>query len=433
MKFADLRTILRYVPQFQGRTFIVVLDGGVIASDNLSNVLLDLAALRSLGIRVVLIFDASPQVQALAKARRVKPTSTGGEGPTDKETLEITIDAVGRTANRLVQQLTVLGVRTAAAANMLTVRKAGILGGVDQQLTGRVQAVDTASLQTLLSENILPVVAPLGYDRKGQTLALDADWIAAEVGIALRVPKLIYVAGPGQLPFPDGPSSQYSVRTLREELARRTDMAPGARIKLRCAMRACEEGVARVHIVPGLQDEAILAELFSTEGIGTMVHVDAYETLRPAALGDLERMVQLSRRAVEEGQLLPRSREEILDRLDDYCVVEMDHNLVGMVAVHLYPEDGCAEVACLHVRPTHIGRGYGRAMMRWVEDRAKSAGIFHLFGYTTQASDYFIDRCGFEETSDSSWVPKERLEKAIRSARNSRLVQKHLDPEQGER
>ena len=426
MKFGDLRTILRYVPQFQGRTFIVVLDGGVIASENLSNVLLDLAALRSLGIRIVLIFDASPQVQALAKARRIKPTSTGGEGPTDQETLEITIDAVGRTANRLVQQLTILGVRTAAAANMLTVRKAGILGGVDQQLTGRVQGVDTASLQTLLSENILPVVAPLGYDRKGQTLALDADWIAAEVGIALRVPKLIYVAGPGQIPFPEGPASQYSVRLIRGELERRKDFPVGARIKLLCAARACEEGVARVHIVPGLQDEAILAELFSTEGIGTMIHVDAYETLRPATLGDLEGMAQMTRRAVEEGQLLPRSRQQILDRLDDYCVVEMDHNLVGIVAVHLYPEEGCAEVASLHVRPTHLGRGYGAAMMRWVEDRARAAGIKHLFGYTTQASDYFIDRCGFEETGDTSWVPKERLEKAVRSARNSRLVHKIL-------
>jgi amino-acid N-acetyltransferase len=257
-------------------------------------------------------------------------------------------------------------------------------------------------------------------------LALDADWIAAEVGIALRVPKLIYVAGPGQLPFPKGPASQYSVRLIREELERRKDFAPGARIKLLCAARACEQGVARVHIVPGLEDEAILAELFSTEGIGTMIHVDAYETLRPASLGDLEGMVQMTRRAVEDGQLLPRTREEILDRLDDYCVVEMDHNLVGIVAVHLYPDDGCAEVASLHVLPTHLGRGYGRAMMRWVEDRARASGIKHMFGYTTQASDYFVDRCGFEETADTSWVPKERLERAVRSARNSRLVHKMI-------
>jgi len=189
MKFADLRTILRYVPQFQGRTFIVVLDGAVIASDNLSNVLLDLAALRSLGIRIVLIFDASPQVQALARARRIKPTSTGGEGPTDQETLDITIDAVGRTANRLVQQLTVLGVRTAAAANMLTVRKAGILGGVDQQLTGRVQGVDTASLQTLLSENILPVVAPSATTAKARRLRSTPTGLPPKLGSPCAFPN----------------------------------------------------------------------------------------------------------------------------------------------------------------------------------------------------------------------------------------------------
>jgi len=429
MKFGDLRTILRYVPQFQGRTFVVALDGGVIASENLSNVLLDLAALRSLGIRVVLIFDASPQVQALARARRVKATSTGGDGPTDRETLDVAIDAVGRTANRLVQQLTVLGVRTVAAANLLTVRKAGILGGIDQQLTGKIHGVDTASLHTLLSDNILPVVAPLGYDRKGQTLALDADWIAVEIGVALRAQKLIYLAGPGQLPFPGRPSSQFSVRQLREELDRRQDFPPGARIKLQCAARACEQGVARVHLIPGLQDEAILAELFSSEGIGTMIHVDVYETLRPATLADLEAMVQMTRRAVEEGQLLPRTREEILERLDDYCVVEMDNNLVGIVAVHLYPEEGAAEVASLHVLPTHLGRGYGAALMRWVEQRAREAGALHLFGYTTQASDYFIDRCGFEDIADTSWVPRERLERARASARNSRLVHKRLGPE----
>jgi amino-acid N-acetyltransferase len=431
MKFGDLRTILRYVPQFQGRTFIVALDGGVIASENLSNVLLDLAALRSLGIRVVLIFDASPQVQALARSRRVKATSTGGDGPTDRETLDVAIDAVGRTANRLVQQLTVLGVRTVAAANLLTVRKAGILGGIDQQLTGKVHGVDTASLHTLLSDNILPVVAPLGYDRKGQTLALDADWIAVEIGVALRAQKVIYLAGPGQLPFPDGPSSQFSVRHLREELERRPDLPPGARTKLQCAARACEQGVARVHLIPGLQDEAILAELFSSEGIGTMIHVDVYETLRPAALADLEAMVQMTRRAVEEGQLLPRSREEILERLDDYCVVEMDNNLVGIVAVHLYPGEDAAEVASLHVLPTHLGRGYGAALMRWVEQRAREAGVRHLFGYTTQASDYFIDRCGFEACADSSFVPRERLDKARASARNSRLVHKWIGPADG--
>ena len=161
MDFSDVRTTLKYVPQFQGQTFVVALDGGVLASDNFSNFLIDLAILRSLGVRIVLVFGATPQVGELVRQRGLEAPGWDGRGPTDPATLEAAVDAIGRLGTKLTQDLAAVGVR-AASANVLTVYPAGIVDGVDQGSTGRVAGVDADSIAALLERDLLPVVGPLG-------------------------------------------------------------------------------------------------------------------------------------------------------------------------------------------------------------------------------------------------------------------------------
>jgi len=316
VKIVDLRTILRYVPQFQGRTFVLALDGGVIASDHFSNFLIDLAVLRPLGVRVVLTFGAGEQTRSLAEARGFTCSSLDGRGPTDKATRDACMDAVGRMTYQIMQDLTAVGIR-AAVANVLTARPAGIVGGVDQLLTGRVNDVDASSLTTLLEQNLMPVIAPVGHDAKGGTLCLNPDTVAAEVGIALKASKILYATQDAEDPF--GRPVQFSVSEMEKFLAERVEsLSPNLRSKFKAGMRACRDHVSRAHVIPGGQEDALLAELFSTEGIGSMVYSDTYQTIREAALADVDAIVMMTRRAVEDEQLVARSKDEIRERLEDY-------------------------------------------------------------------------------------------------------------------
>jgi len=428
MRPGDLRTILKYVPQFQGRTFVVCLDSGVIASSNFSNFLVDLAVLRSLGLQIVLVFGAAYQVRQLAQERGVTLSSpdAGANGPTDLASLELSIDAVGRMNSHLMQNLSCVGIR-AASANVLTVRAAGILDGVDQMNSGRVDGVEAESLRALVQQNLLPVVAPLGYDAKGRTFYLNSDAVAAEIGIALGAAKVLYATDERDYSFPDYRPRQFSVSEIQETLADKNNgLGPAAVSKLRSAMNACREGVTRVHLIPGFHEEALLAELFSNEGVGTMVYSDTYQAIRRAGQSDVDNIVTMTRRATESGQIVERSREEIQDRLDDFWVVEVDGNLLGCAALRIYSEERCAEINNLFIRRTHVGKGYGQILMHHLEKRAAKQGLERLFVFTTQAPEFFTEKCGYSEESNMEWVPHTRLDSWRQSGRNSRFFWKSL-------
>ncbi len=428
MKPGDLRTILKYVPQFQGRTFVVCLDSGVIDSPSYSNLLLDLAVLRSLGMHIVLGFGAARHLRKLAEERNapLAHLDTGANGPTDSALLELAIDTVGRLVSQLMQDLSRVGIR-AASANVLTVRAAGIVGGVDQLHSGRVDGVEAESLRALMRENLLPVVAPLGYDAKGRTLYLNSDTVAAEVGISLGAAKVLYATDERDYLFPDYQPRQYSVSQVQETLVDpKNGLSVPAESKLRAAMNACREGVTRVHLVPGFHEEALLAELFSNEGIGTMVYSDTYQEIRKATATDVDAMVTMTRRATESGQILDRSREDIQARLEEFWVVEVDGNLRGCAALHVFWEERCAEIHNLFVRRSHVGRGYGQLLVMHLEKRARQQGLERVFVFTTQAADFFVEKCGYTEEREPAWIPPGRVEAWRENGRNSQIFSKTL-------
>jgi len=413
---------LHYVPQFRGRLFVVAIDGAVIASENFANVLLDLAVLHSLNIRLVIVYGAGHQIRGLAKERGVEVSNADGTGVTDAQTLELSIDAVSRLTNKFMQDLTAIGLRT-ATANAVIAQPAGVIEGVDLQFTGRVDRVEGEGLRLFLDEGMVPVVGPLGYGARGGTLRMNSDAVALGVAEALGASKIVFLTN-GVMAEDGGPvaGQQFSVAE-----AGAISVAPGAlpeRVAsmLGFAAAACKAGVDRVHLLDGGRDDALLAELFSNEGVGLMVYRDDYRQIRVARPADVAEIVSLIRGAVEGAELLPRRRAEVLERIGDYHVLELDGNIVGTVAVHEYGDD--AEIACLFIKRAHEHVGHGKQLVAYAEMIAGERGVEKVFALSTQAAGFF-ERLGYVDGGLDD-LPGERAESVRASGRNSKVLVKQL-------
>ncbi len=419
MNFSDLRAILQYVPQFRGSTFVIALDGAVIESPDFSNILLDIAVLRSLNIKVVLVHGAAAQIAALGEKRAIPLSNNDGTGVTDEATLEVSMDAISRLSNAVMQSLTTVKLK-AATANAIHAHPAGIINGVDAGLTGTIERIDAGVLQGFLEQDILPVVPPLGFDADGRTLRVNSDAVAREVATALDAAKILFIStdDPREAISDDRQFSSESALTFVENAA---DLPPGLASKLNHGANATRDGVTRVHMIGCSSDDALLAELFSNEGVGVMIYSDDYRQIRKASRADVDELYLLIHRAMEEDQLVTRSRAEILRQIDDYIVMEVDGNVVGCVAVHFYPEDNKAELACLFVKKGHTDQGYGRTLVSAAIQKAKDIQASEIFALSTQAAGY-LEREGFERVDDLNALPESRRDKWKENGRNALLL-----------
>ena len=268
MQVSDLRGILQYIPRFRDRIFVIALDGEIVESENFSNVLLDLAVLRSLNVKVVIVHGARHQIEQRAAGLGLPITNSDGAGITDEPTLAISLDAATSVTHEIMEGLTSVDLR-AAYANAIIAYPAGILGGVDQQYTGRVDRVDTTSLQLFLDQGIIPVLPPLGFDGDGKTYRISSDTVAVEVAEALRAAKIIFLCENGSLRVDGQLVRQLSVEEADAMVKKHrlpSEQRRPLEQKLEAAARACRQGIARVHLLDGHVNEALLAELFSSEG-----------------------------------------------------------------------------------------------------------------------------------------------------------------------
>ena len=425
MNVSDLREILQYVPLFRERIFVVAVDGEVAGSENFSNVLLDIAVLRSLSIKVVLVHGASHQIESLAAARGVAITNSDGIGVTDEPTLQVSIDAAIRMTNEIMEGLSSVDLR-AAYINALIVHPAGILGGIDQQYTGKVERVDVKALKLLLDEGIIPVIPPMGFDGEGRTYRVNSDSVALEVAVELSAAKIIFLA-PGNTLFTSLPR-QISISETEELIKKnKGEFPPNLLSKLEYGAKACRQGVARTHVLDGGLNEALLSEVFSHEGIGTMVYSNEYQQIRRIFKKDVRSVISLIRQSVRNEELVRRTRTEILENLNDYWILEIDRTPVACVAMHIYPEQSAAELACLHVRKSHENQGYGRKLMAFVENLAREKGLKNLFALSTQAYSYLQQKGGYNAADPSSLPPTRRV-RYESSGRNSVVLLKVLRP-----
>ncbi len=427
MNVSDLREILQYVPRFRERIFVIAVDGGVAASENFPNVLLDLAVLRSLSIKAVLVHGASQQVEALAASRGLTISNADGTGVTDAQTLQLSIDAAIRLTNGIMEGLSAVDLR-AAYLNAIIAHPAGVLGGMDYLYTGRVERVDTKALKLLLDEGIVPVVPPLGFDGEGRTYRVNSDAVAVEVAEALHATKVIFL-GPSSLFAGSAWLPKQSSITETEDLLKkhRSEMSAGLASKLECAARACRQGVPRAHLLDGAINEALLTEIFSHEGFGTMVYSNEYQQVRRIFKKDVRGVMSLIRQSVNNEELVRRTRNEILEHIEDYWVLELDRTPVACVALHAYPAEHSGELACLYVSRAHENQGFGRKLMTFVENLAREKGLTQLFALSTQAYAYLQQKGGFTP-AEADVLPAERRERYLASGRNSKILVKSLAP-----
>ena len=424
MSFGDLRGILQYVPQFRGKTFVIAIDGAVVASENFANVLLDIAVLQSLNVKVALVHGASHQIRELAARRGVATTNTDGSGVTDAATLEVSVDAITRLTHSILQSLQSVDLR-AATANALHAHPAGVVRGADQGFTGRVTRVDEESLSTMLAQGLIPVVPPLAAGPGTGNLRLHSDAVAMEVAVALKAEKLIFLSG-SEVPFLSAERRHLAVGVDEVEPYQNQVGEPWTS-RLRFAREACRGGVARTHMINGIHNEALLAELFSNEGVGLMVFSDDYLKVRPVESWDIPEIVSMIQDSVDDDALVPRRREDIEAHRRDFRVIEVDENVVGTAALHAYPDEGCGEIACLFIKRTHENQGYARRLVRNLEEEARRKGLRRVVALSTQASDFFEEKCAYRRGTPDD-LPAERARKLAASGRNSFVLVKDLPP-----
>jgi amino-acid N-acetyltransferase len=425
MKLTDLRGILQYIPQFREKTFILAIDGAIVTDENFATLLLDVAVLRSLNIRVVLVHGASAQIKLLGEEQNVKPSDIDGAGITDANTLKLALNAANRLTHEILEGLSANDLR-AASTNVIIAHPMGIIGGVDHQFTGKVERVDTALLQTLLAQDVVPVIPPLGFDGDGRTYRVNSDGVAVAIADALKAIKLIFITSQDGLIYNGQLIRQMLLSELEKLLQTHSaNFMPELLSKAQHTAAACKSGVPRVHVINGKVDEGLLAEVFSNDGIGTLIYANEYQQIRPAKKKDVRAIQLLTKAAVESDELVKRTRAVIEKSLGDYFIFEIDKNPVACVALHVYPEQNKGELACLYVNPSHENQGIGRKLIQFVENKAKELNLAELLTLSTQAFTYFQSKGGFGEGTPDD-LPPARREKYEQSGRNSKVLVKKL-------
>lgn len=426
IKPTDLRGILKYVPRFQGQIFILAIDGSIIADENFSNLLVDVAVLRSLGIKLVLVHGISHQLRELAVARSIAITNSDGTGLTDAATLDLAIRASSRVTHALVEGLTQNALKC-ASTNAVRALPLGIIRGVDQQFTGKVERVDKDFLGELIERQVVPIVSPIAFGPDGRSLRVNSDLLAAELAEALHATKIIYLTPAPGLEIDGVIRREISIDALRKILEEQPQRLNDAGLsKAIHAIKAIETGTPRVHIVDGRIFDALLNEIFSNEGVGSLIYGNDYAQIRKARKSDVRFIYNLTRAAVRREELIHRTQQAIEKNIDQFFVYEIDENIIACVTLYFYPDKpNVAEVGSLYVMPFYHNRGIGKKLVDYACMVAKDRGATTIIALSTQSFGFFTNVAGFEEATKEI-LPEARLKQYEESGRNAKVLVKHL-------
>jgi amino-acid N-acetyltransferase len=368
----------------------------------------DLNLLASLGVRLVLVHGARPQIEARLRLGGVRTRYVRGMRVTTREALECVKEAVGR-ARSEVEAVLSLGLPNSpmanadirvASGNFVTARPVGVVDGVDLAYGGEVRKIDAAALRARLDQGDVVLLSPLGYSPTGEIFNLTYEEVATASAIALKADKLIFLMDAPGVTGPGGRLQRELTAGDAEGLLGRGGPAPGEASFLRHAVKASREGVGRVHLIGRQLRGAVLLELFTREGVGTMVTREATERLRAAQIEDVGGILNLIQPLEEEGLLVKRSRELLEQEIGRFVVLEHDRLIAGCAALYPFPEKKAGELACLAVHPECRDQGYGERLLAEVEARARRARLRRLFVLTTRAEHWFVER-GFKEAGVS--------------------------------
>jgi len=408
---AWFRSVAPYINAFRGKTFVIAFGGEVVADGKFVELAHDFNLLAALGIRLVLVHGARPQIEQHLARNNFGDTYHYGIRLTDAETMQCVKEAVGRVRVE-IEALLSMGLANSPMANadggnFITAQPIGIINGVDMQHTGSVRKVDVAALNDRMDFGEVVLLSPLGYSPTGEVFNVTLEDVATATAIALDADKLVFLMDTDGVQDKKGKVlKDLTIAQAQEILSVKRKLPDDVALFLPCAIRACEAGVARTHLISRHTDGAVLQELFSDEGIGTMLVESTLNTLREATIEDIGGIIELLRPLETEGILVRRSRELLEREIERFVVLEHDHRTIGCAALYPFPDEAAAELACLAVDAQYRDRGYGEAILDHMIGIAKTQGLKKLFVLTTRTAHWFIER-GFKE-SDIAELPAQK-------------------------
>lgn len=409
------RSVAPYINAFRGRTFVIAFGGEVVADGKFIELTHDFNLLASLGIRLVLVHGARPQIEQHLAKNQLADTYHHGIRLTDADSMQCVKEAVGRVRVE-IEALLSMGLANSPMANadirvtggnFITAQPIGIIDGMDMQHTGSVRKVDVEALNDRMEFGEVVLLSPLGYSPTGEVFNLTLEDVATATATALCADKLVFLMDTDGVQDKQGVLlKELTVAQAQDVLSSKRTLTDDVSAYLPCAMRACEAGVVRTHMISRHTDGAVLQELFSDEGIGTMVVESSLNTLRDASIEDIGGIIELLRPLEEQGILVRRNRELLEQEVDRFVVLEHDHRIVGCAALYPFPDEASAELAGLAIDAQSRSRGYGEAILKHMISVAKTQGINKLFVLTTRTAHWFIER-GFVE-ADLSALPAQK-------------------------
>jgi len=415
------RTAAPYIHAHRGSTFVIAFDGETIASESFENLIHDLALLNSLGIRLVLVYGARPQIEQQCQTHKIPVHYHQGLRITDDASLKIAKSVIGKLRLDIEAKLSFSLPHTPMAdarirctsGNLVTAQPVGIRQGIDLGHTGEVRRIDTQGIKQQLDQENIVLLPPLGYSPTGEIFNLSAEAIATATASALKADKLILIAG-----------KQGFARELTVEQAAKVVLdSADDHHSLSAAVKACNAGVQRVHLLDRSIDGALLQELFSRDGAGTLVSAGSFETTRQATIEDVGGILELIQPLEGNGTLVKRSREHLEIEIAHFTVMERDGSVVACAALYPFPESHIAELACLAVAADYQDEGRGEQLLSVIEQQARSSGLNSLCVLTTQTAHWFLEH-GFI-SADISALPVKK-QSLYNYQRNAKVFSKKL-------
>ncbi len=431
------RAVAPYVHAYRGKTFVVAIAGELIAAGKLNLFVQDMAILHAMGIKLVLVHGFRPQVNEQLRAKGHESKFSHGRRITDAVALDCAQEAAGQLRfeieaafsqglpNTPMANATVRVV----SGNFLTARPVGIVDGIDFQQSGLVRKVDGGTMRRAIDIGAVVLLSPFGFSPTGEAFNLSMEDVATSTAIALQADKLLFLTEvPGIREDRDDPESPIDTELALADAERLLAALPNptqptdTAFYLQHCVKACRGGVERSHILPFAVDGALLMEVYTHDGIGTMVVDEKLESLREATADDIGGILQLIEPLEQDGTLVKRDRTEIERDIGHYTVIEHDGVIFGCAALYPYPEARTGEMAALTVSPTVQGQGDGERMLKRIEQRARATGLESIFVLTTRTRHWFEKR-GFQ-LADPDSLPEARKRKYNWDRRSQVLLKK---------
>ncbi|MBN8411737.1 amino-acid N-acetyltransferase [Halomonas denitrificans] len=420
-----------YINAHRGRTFVVLVEGEAMAAGRGESLIQDLALLHTLGVKLVVVFGIRHQVHAVLDSEGIVPVRHQARWVAD-DTIMARVERVAAEQRLWLEARLSLGLPntplhgielTTVSGNLVMAKPLGVRDGVDFQRSGEVRRVRSGAVRALLDQQSLVLLPPLGFSSTGEVFDLDAAEVAQQVAVALKADKLILLGQSDGLCDEGGQLLRQLTPAQARPLLAEADPAEERSRHLEAACEAATHGVARTHLLSWRDADALLAELFTRDGVGTMITEHRYEQLRAAEIDDIGGLLELLEPLEKRGMLVPRSRERLEHEIDDYLVIERDGMVIGCAALHRFTDASVAELACVAVHPDYRSGARGERLLAEIERLARRQGIQRLFALTTHTAHWFLEH-GFVPSALDELPPLRR--DAYNHARQSKVLCKGL-------